>query len=32
MKKKYDFVSGDRETILQNLIEILDLKIIHFIH
>lgn len=26
MEKKYDFVSGDRETILNNLIEILDLK------
>lgn len=25
-EKKYDFVSGDRETILNNLIEILDLK------
>jgi len=26
MEKKYDFVSGDRETILQNLIDILDLR------
>lgn len=25
-EKKYDFISGDRETILNNLIEILDLK------
>ncbi len=26
MEKKYDFISGDKETILQNLIEILELK------
>lgn len=26
MEKKYDFVSGDRETILDNLIDILDLR------
>lgn len=26
MEKKYDFVTGDKETILQNLIDILELK------
>jgi len=26
MEKKYDFITGDKETILQNLIEILELK------